>query len=232
MCEQITTISILDLQREGSRFMYSFNLDFMNKVDEALAGQLGLKTRVADMKVLENLIDKIAEKKEADLKKRYETNLKMRVEEIAAQLSDRFGIKLSSEDMLNGSVYSNSDLQYAPKEVVKEMKSTTAERMNNENNENSESSEDKISLPWTKDKFVSTLSSDTSNKISTNSVKRKSSSNNKWTTEKMIQFLEDKEKMPLQELADKYNIKKKSVYQMAWMFKERLNKEKEDDIKK
>lgn len=221
MCEQITTISVLDFQREGSRFLYSFNLEFMNKIDEALAGQLGLRVRVADMKVLENLIDKISKDKEDELKRKYESNLEMRVEQIAAKLSKKFGIPLSSEDLVTGRSYNNSDLEFAPESVKSEIKKNADDRVSTIPSNNTkevkiipENNSNKTQLLQDKTKFISTNVPE--NKSSNKSV-------NKWTREKMIQFLKDKEEMSLSDLSEKYNIKKKSVYQFTYLFRNRLN---------
>lgn len=236
LCEQITTISVLDFQREGSRFLYSFNLDFINKIDDALASQLGIKARVADMNVLENLIDKISKDKEDELKKKYETNLEMRVEQIAAKLSEKFGISLTSDDLITGRGYNNSDLKYAPNEILQKIKEKDrvtkqspeiSEEIQSTNNNN----EIKITLPWDKSKTVSSTPSNTSfsssKKVSDNKeVKGISKKRNKWTDDKMKQFLIDKETMSVQALADKYNVKKKSIYQLAFLFKDRLKEKK------
>ena len=100
LCEQITTLSIIDFNREGSHYMYSFNLDFMSQIDDALASQLGLRPRVADMKVLENLIDKISADKEAEMKRKYQDAIQSRVESIAARLAKHFNIELDAQDTL------------------------------------------------------------------------------------------------------------------------------------
>lgn len=225
MCEQITTVSILDLQREGSHFMYSFNLEFINKIDEALASQLGLRVRVADMKVLENLINKISEQKELELKNKYENSIKIKVEELADRLSKKFGISLTSEDVLNGRVYDNPDLVYAPKELIDKMKKTAAERMNPEK-ESIANEENKVTLPWDKSKSVSVGNLNNSSSVNDTSSTTTKKKRNKWTKEKMIQFLKDKESMTISDLAEKYNIQKKSVYTLEYTFKHRLNDDK------
>lgn len=128
LCEQITTIGVDIFNDYKSYYMYSFSLDFMTKVDNALAAQLGLQTRVADMNILENLIDKLAAQREADIKKLREEALQVRVEELAAALAKKFNIDLTAQDMLNGLKYDNPDLEYAPKDLVEQIKETVKER--------------------------------------------------------------------------------------------------------
>ena len=100
LCEQITTLSIMDFQRPESHFLYSFNLDFMNKIDNAIAGQLSLKTRVVNLNILETLIDKISKEKEEELKEKYEKFIESRIEEIAARLAKKFGVNIRSEAVI------------------------------------------------------------------------------------------------------------------------------------
>lgn len=128
LCEQITTIGVDIFNDYKSHYMYSFSLDFMTKVDNALAAQLGLQTRVADMNILENLIDKLAAQREADIKKLREESLKLRVDELAVALAKKFNIDLTAQDMLNGLKYDNPDLEYAPKDLVEQIKETVKER--------------------------------------------------------------------------------------------------------
>lgn len=151
LCEQITTLSVMDFRRTGSHFMYSFNLEFMTNVDDALSSQLGLKPRVADMKVLENLIDKISANKEAEMKRNYEINLQMRVEAIAAKLAKQFNINLDAQDMLTGATYRPEQLRYASVEDKNQMSDNFKARTTPPANESAESkptsSENKSDTP-------------------------------------------------------------------------------------
>lgn len=226
LCEQIKTVSILDFQREGSHFMYSFTLDFMNEIDSALAGQLGIKARVADMKVLENMIDKLSKDREKELKDKYETNLEMRVEEIAAKIAKRFGISLDPGDLLTGEGYKNADLEFAPKDLIVEMNNNRSERVNIGKKQSELTSENNssegITLPWDSTKKVSTKVSEPKDESKPVSSKEVTKRKNKWTEDRMLEFLADKDTMSISELADKYGIKKKSVYQMAYICRDRL----------
>lgn len=206
LCEQITTLSVIDFQRPESHYLYSFNLDFMNKVDNAIAGQLGLKTRVVDLNILETLIDKISKEKEEELKKKYEQSIESRIEEIAARLAKKFGVSIRSEDIITGRIYNNPDLEYAPVEVVESMKKISSERL-------------------CKDKDSSLERTiENEKQLKTNDVKvvRKKM---RWDKISMEEFLKDKESMSLSSLAEKYCISKKSIYSMASLFKKKLKEE-------
>ena len=77
LCEQITTVSVEIFLSSKSRFMYSLSIELMNKVDEALTRQLGLKPRVADMHILERIVNELAETeaKRIEAQKEKEVNL-------------------------------------------------------------------------------------------------------------------------------------------------------------
>lgn len=195
MCEQITTLSVLDFRREGSYFMYSLNVEYMNKVDEALAGQLGLTTRVADMTVLEKIVDKLAADKEAKLKEKYEAKLEARVSEIAEKLAKKFGIDLSAADMINGLNYRPEQLAYVDKGVVAKMNETIEQR--------------------------TTPPVETPTKPET-SDKKKKRENHKWTDEAMRAFLEDYKHLSISAMSSKWGMAKKSVATYASLFRKKV----------
>lgn len=128
LCEQITTVSVEVFNNRRSYFMYSFHLNMMNAIDEALTRQLGLKPRVADMKVLERLIDEITAKKEAELKAIKEKELATRMEELAADIAARFGITLDTTCTVSGLTYRPEELRKASKDDVEQMTATAKER--------------------------------------------------------------------------------------------------------
>lgn len=208
LCEQITTVGVDVFNDPRSFYMYSFNLDFMNKIDEALAAQLGLRPRVADMSVIENLINKIAAQKEQDIQKLRSGALEARVEDIAAILSKKFDVPLRPEDSLTGAIYNNADLEYAPKAVVEEINKVAESRTN-------------ISLPETKIS-TATLSSVKSVETAAARSSSKPSKHNTWTTEKMSEFLEDCNKLSFTEISEKWNIKKSSIPQTRYQLTKRL----------
>lgn len=101
LCEQITTVSILDFDRKGSFFMYSINADLMSKVDDALAKQLGLKSNTVDVGIIEQLINELATKKELEIKKAQEKEINAKVEQITECIAKKFGITLTAA-VING----------------------------------------------------------------------------------------------------------------------------------
>lgn len=214
LCEQITTLSVLDFQRSDSHFMYCFNLEFMTKVDDALSAQLGLKPRVADMKVLENLIDKISSEREAELKRKYEDNLQMRVESIAAKLAKQFNINLDAQDMLTGATYRPEELTYASKEDKMNLTETAKSRMTPPVTSQSE----------TKDSKTTPEKSDNST-----DKPRKKSSKTQWTETAMKAYLSDYEHLSVSAISSKYGIAKKSVAQYRYLFRKKLDGQEGDN---
>lgn len=204
LCEQITTLSTFDFDAKGSYFMYSLNLELMNQVDETLTRQLGLKPRVADMKVIERLIDELASKKEEEIKKEKDREVSERVEKIVANLAARFGITLNAEVLQNNKEYRDNELAYANKDKVKEMRQTAINR--------------KSSIPVKEDHRIIPPPL----RSMTPSTKSKRSSN-RWTPESKKQFIDDYKTMSLSQIADKYNIKKSSIQSMVCTFKKDIS---------
>lgn len=202
LCEQITTLSVIDFHREKSYYMYSFNLDFMNQIDDALAAQLGLRPRVADMKVIENLIDKISADKEAEMKRKYESTIQSRVEAIAAKLAKQFNIELNAQDMLTGATYKPSELTYASDGDKNQIAETAKQRTTPAN----ESSTNQLVTEQTD--------------LKSSSVKK--TSRKQWTQESMKAFLDDHKHLSISAMAAKYGIAEKSVPNYAWMFRKKL----------
>lgn len=205
LCEQITTLSVMDFHRNGSAFMYSFNSDFMEQIDSALAGQLGLRPRVADMKVIENLIEKAAADKEAELKRKYESSIEARVTSIANMLAKKFGIQLTAQDMLNGVNYRPEQLSYTDKSIRAEMSNTIEERTT-----------PPISNP------VASVEEKPESVPAEKPAKKSKKTNTKWDEAAMTAFLEDYKTLSVSEMAAKYNMPKKTVVTYVWMFKKRL----------
>lgn len=227
MCEQITTLSVNDFHREGSHFMYSFNVDFMNEIDEKLAAQLGLTPRVADMKVIEKLIDKITTDREAELKRKYEDNLEARVSVIADRIAKKFGIDLSAQDMLDGINYRPEQLHYVNKQTRTEMDETIKERTTPK--PVSETSiykgdlsvygdlvdPDKTAIEIPKVEPVV-------EKPSTKKETKTGRTNNKWDEDSMKRFLDDYKHLSISAMSSKWNMAKKSVATYASLFKKKL----------
>ena len=217
LCEQITTLSTFDFNDKGSYFMYSLNLELMNQVDEVLTRQLGLKPRVADMKVIERLINECAAKKEAELKAKKDREVNARVETIVADLAKRFGIDIKAEACQNNTQYRDNELTFADKSTVNEMRARAKERIKDANTVKTESIEAES---------VKTESIKTAKTPKKSNYVRKTNRNS-WTTEKRKQFIEDYSKLSITEMAEKWNIKKSSVQQTVYACKKALKNESE-----
>lgn len=215
LCEQVTTVSVMDFDRKGSYFMYSLNLDLMNEVDETLTRQLGLKPRVADMKVIERLINELASKKEEEIKKEKEKELNARVEKIVENLAKRFGINLTAEVLQNNTEYRDAELTFADKETVKEMRQTAADRKASVKNKVK-------SNTVSETKPVNKTNEKTKKSTNTSEAKTTTTTRNSWTKSNKMQFIEDYKTLSLSEMSEKWHIKKKSIQQMAYMFKKDL----------
>lgn len=207
LCEQITTLSVIDFHRSGSHYMYNLSVDFMNTIDDALSAQLGLRPRVADMKVLENLIDKISADKEAELKRKYEDAIQSKVSEIAAKLAKKFNVDLTSQDMLDGVTYRPSEMAYASSEDKKTISDTAKERMT----PSSSVSEPKEHI---------TVKTNTTTDRSKKSDKKHS--RRQWTEAAMKEFLAASSHLSVSVMSAKYGIAKKSVTQYVCLFKKKL----------
>ena len=189
LCEQITTVSIEVFRSSKSRFMYSFSIEMMNKVDEALTRQLGLKPRIADMHVLERIVTELAETEEKRIKAMKEKEVQMRVEALAAVLIKKFNLNLDTTALLNGTEYRDAELQYADTSDVKTMRETAAERRKPE--------------PVVPKESVVTEQVEKSGD--------KPKKRHKWSIEEKKQFLEDYKKLSISQMSEKYGIKKSSV---------------------
>ena len=203
LCEQVTTVGADVFNHPKSYFMYSFDVEFMDKIDEALAAQLGLRVRVADMNILENLINKLAAQKAEDIKQLSAQSLDIRVNDLAARLAKQFGVKLDSTDMLNGLVYNNADLEYAPAEVKEQLTKVAAER----------------TAPKA---TVAPLKKTPMDEAPPKAAVSKKATKNRWTPEVMQTFVEDYKKLSISAMSAKYNLTKKSIQQMAWKFRKQL----------
>ena len=128
LCEQVTTVSIKVFEDNRSYFMYSLNLDLMNKVDEALTRQLGLKPRIADMHVLERIVHELAETELSRIEAMKKKDSGMRVEQLAQYLSDKFKLNLDTTTLQEGLEYRAEELRYADKKQVQEMRESAKSR--------------------------------------------------------------------------------------------------------
>lgn len=215
LCEQITTVSVEVFNNRRSYFMYSFHLNMMNAIDEALTRQLGLKPRVADMKVLERLIDEITAKKEAELKAIKEKELATRMEELAADIAARFGITLDTTCTVNGLTYRPEELRNASKDDIKKMTETAKDRIVPRKKE-------PVDTEVNTKSNVSDTQKSSKGDDTTSTPAKRSSKRTQWTLEKKKEFIDDYARMSVSEVASKWNLTKKSIQTMAWMYRKEL----------
>lgn len=199
-CEQITTVSVLIFNDDRSRYMYSLSVELMNKVDEALTRQLGLKPRVADMQVLERLVHEAAERERVRIEAEKQKDATMRMEKLAEYLAKTFNLNITTDMLQNGTEYRDTELQMVDKQTVREMRETAKERKSVKTTTES----DKPGMQLTQD---------------TKAENKPKSRRSKWTIEAKQQFLIDYKKLTITQMSEKYGIKKSSVAYNACVFK-------------
>lgn len=199
-CEQITTVSVLIFNDDKSRYMYSLSVELMNKVDEALTRQLGLKPRVADMQVLERLVHEAAETERARIEAEKQKYATMRMEKLAEYLAKTFNLNITTDILQNGTEYRDAELQMVDKQTVKEMRETAKERKSVKTRTES----DKPEMQITQDTKAET---------------KPKSKRSKWSDEAKKQFLQDYKCLTIAQMSEKYGIKKSSVAYNACVFK-------------
>ena len=200
LCEQITTVSVEVFLSSKSRFMYSFNLEMMNKVDEALTRQLGLKPRIADMHILERIVNELADTEAKRIEAMKEKEVQMRVESLAATLIKKFNLNLDTTSLLNGTEYRDAEMQYADKSDVKLMRETAAERR-------------KPELVAPKEPVAQPRTGESGDK-----PKKR----HKWSIAEKKQFLVDYKNLSISQMSEKYGIKKSSVSYNVCVFRKEV----------
>ena len=210
-CEQITTVSALIFNDPRSYFMYSFNLEFMNKVDEALAAQLGLRPRIADMHILERIVHELAESEMAKVESAKKKEAGVRMEKIAEYLAKTFNLTITTEQLQNGCEYRDAQLQMADKKVVQEMRETAQARRG----------VTPTSQPTLVTKPVQT-SAPSAPVTKPSTIDREKKRNNRWTPESRAEVLEYYRTHTITETAEHYGMKKSSVASQASVFKRQV----------
>jgi hypothetical protein len=173
----------------------------MNKIDDALTRQLGLKPRVADMKVLERIVQELAENERKKIDAWKQKDTEVRVERLADMLSKKFDINLTTADMVNGTEYRDEELQQVDKESVKEMRKTASTR--------------KGIKPEEKKKPKTKTKTKTKTKANTNKK-------NRYSAEDKAQFLNDYQNLTMPDMCEKYKLKESSVKFNVSVFKKAL----------
>lgn len=94
LCEQLTTLSVKLFDKHQSYFMYSLDTELMNKVDRALAFQLGLSVKPVELQDLERLVNILAEAKLEEIKKQAtaQESLKTLVDKTVEKFQSAFPI--------------------------------------------------------------------------------------------------------------------------------------------
>ena len=192
----------------------------MNEVDKTLAAQLGLTPRVADMKVLENIVEKLAADKEAELKRKYEDRIEERVSVIADRLAKKFGINLTAKDMLDGANYRPEELAFVDKQTRNEMEATVKERTTQQ----TAKYEGDLSVyadSLTESTTATTKSPEPKTTIEDKKTEKKKG-NRKWDETMMKKFLDDYSHLSISAMASKWSMTKKSVATYASLFRKKL----------
>lgn len=210
-CEQITTVSALVFNDPRSYFMYSFSIEFMNKVDNALAAQLGLRPRIADMHILERIIHELAEAERAKVESAKKKEVGVRMEKIAEYLAKTFNLTITTEQLQNGCEYRDAQLQAADKKVVQEMRDTAQTRRGATPTPQPTLAAKPVQLP------ASSTPVTRSPAVAKNGKKK-----NRWTPESRAEFLEYYSTHTISETAEHYNMKKSSVASQASVFKRQV----------
>lgn len=226
LCEQITTVSVEVFLTSKSKFMYSLSIELMNKVDEALTRQLGLKPRVADMHILERIVNELAETEAKRIEAQKEKEVNMRVEALAAMLIKKFNLNLDTTALLNGTEYRDAEMQYADKADVQTMRETAAERRKPEESVDKpgmhivlDATPEGRELNKAIDKRIAEPRQE---REKPESEAPKAKKRHKWSLEEKKQFLADYATMTVAQMSKKYGIKKSSVTYNVCVFRKEV----------
>lgn len=233
LCEQITTVSVLTFNHPQSNFMYSLSIELMNKVDDALARQLGLKPRVADMTVLERIVTELADTQAKKIEEQKQREAQIRVEEIAEMLAKKFNLNITTQELLNGTEYRDAELQLADKQTVAEMRKTAKERREPPKSELQKLCDEvgitKMQLlaetyGKAEPAHLEQVREVAKRKIEeeTKPVEEKAKKKHRWTDEEKEQFLADYSSLSISEMSEKYGIKKSSITYNVCIFRKDL----------
>lgn len=215
LCEQITTVSVLTFNHPKSYFMYSFNLEFMNKVDDALARQLGLKPRIADMRVLERIVRELAENERRKIDAWKEKEAGMRAEQLAEFLSQTFNLDTSTADLINGTEYRDEELADADPKLVQDMRATAKARRTPPDTAT-------VAIDTQVPAEDTSARVDTSDTVDTVIQVQPRRKRQRWTAESKRMFLEDYKTLTISEMSAKYNMKKSSIASSVCVFKKEV----------
>lgn len=203
-CEQITTLNKSDFK--DATFIGEINEDIMQKIEIALANQLGLSIQVPSLETLQVFIEKLANAKAEEMKLLNSQATDNYVSSIVEKLESIFSIPntntVSVENSAN-SIKSDDSI------ITEENKDLNLDKSKNKSKQAGSK--------------TSTSATNKSNRPSTY---------RKWTKESMMEFMEDTEKLSAEEICKKYNMSLKSIYNTKYRLKINLKhlmeKEKND----
>lgn len=198
-CEQITTLNKSDF--EDAIYIGELIEENMQKIEVALANQLGLSIQIPSLESLKIFIEKLANAKAEEMRIRNSQVTDDYVLSIAEQLESIFNIPA-----INTVTVPNSADSIKPEQVAVEDKNAI---------------QNKPKIVKTETPTV-TVKSD-SKSAGSGKANDKKRSNFKWTKDAMIVFIEDSEKLTTEEMSKKYNMPIKTIYSNKWRFKKLLN---------
>lgn len=220
LCNQIHTVSKKWLTNKCFGILPS---SIMKEVDKQLAVALNISRNNIDISEITQAVNKIIEARKAEMIKEKQPITQKVVGEIASSLEKLFVDVLvpmekeakaqQKEEVIKSApvltAYTNAEIKEA-----KEAKETAkTEEIKSENDD-----EDKVEK--LADTFIDT---DEHTEIKEDTKSKTKRPKGFWTEEKMMEFIHDKEKMPLSELKKKWEIEKSpTVYQMYYTYKKKL----------
>lgn len=197
-CEQITTFNKKDF--EDATYIGEITEEIMQKIEIALANQLGLSIQVPSLETLKAFIEQLANAKAEEMKVINAKATDDYVLSIAERLESIFNINNSN----TVTVENSSSLIKAEDPMVIDDEIPNIGNSKEEQKPNLKTGEPKPS-----------------SKKSTSGIKR---NNSKWTKEAMETFMQDSEKLSIEDMCKKYNMSTKSIYSTKYRFKNILNK--------
>lgn len=209
-CEQIRTWNLSDL----TDYKYSLSDAFMEKVDIALANQLGLSMQIPSFGSIVEVIEKIAKIKASEFNSQYQKVTDEAIQEIASRLENIFKVDKSALETYSQSLADKVEL---PEPKVNITKATEINPVKNVQDSNSNSSDTAKVVSAVEEKPVEP------NKESAKRTpisQMSSKGQNKWTEENKIQFLIDCDNYGPETVAKMWGLKdKKAVYTYKYLFK-------------
>lgn len=202
-CEQIKTFDVIDLKE----YMYTLGDDIMDKVDTALANQLGLSLRAPSYDRLVETIEKIAKAKAFELTAKQKKVTDENIQDIASRLETIFNVEESTDEVTKKIMDANPVEFKAQNSTVSVASSRT------------DDSKKCVVKTDSLNKSKPTREYSESKRTPISQIPA-GTGRNKWTEENKKKFLEDCEKYGPETVAQMWGLKdKKAVYSYKYMFK-------------